>query len=76
MKIGGRHGDRKVAGRRGDEKVPKVARLIATSNSYARELLHRVRAWMREHGPWSSRLTEQGRARGGGLAGVFEGLAR
>ncbi len=40
---------------------PKVALLIETSNSYARELLHGVRAWVREHGPWSIRLTEQGR---------------
>ncbi len=58
------------------KKVPKVALLIETSNSYARELLHGVRAWVREQGPWSSRLNEQGRAGGGGLAGVFEGLAR
>lgn len=43
------------------KKVPKVALLIETSNSYARELLHGVRAWVREHGPWSIRLTEQGR---------------
>ncbi len=41
--------------------VPKVALLIETSNSYARELLHGVRAWVRENGPWSIRLTEQGR---------------
>ncbi len=40
---------------------PKVALLIETSNSYARELLHGVRAWVREHGPWAIRLTEQGR---------------
>lgn len=40
---------------------PKVALLVETSNSYARELLHGVRAWVREHGPWSIRLTEQGR---------------
>lgn len=43
------------------KKVPKVALLIETSNSYARELLHGVRAWVRENGPWSLRLTEQGR---------------
>ncbi len=43
------------------KKVPKVALLIETSNSYARELLHGVRAWVREHGPWAIRLTEQGR---------------
>lgn len=35
--------------------------LIETSNSYARELLHGVREWVREHGPWAIRLTEQGR---------------
>jgi LacI family transcriptional regulator len=43
------------------KKTPKVALLIETSNSYARELLHGVRAWVRENGPWSIRLTEQGR---------------
>ena len=41
--------------------MPKVALLIETSNSYARELLHGVREWVREHGPWAIRLTEQGR---------------
>lgn len=40
---------------------PKVALLIETSNSYAREVLHGVRAWVRENGPWHIRLTEQGR---------------
>lgn len=40
---------------------PKVALLVETSNSYARDLLHGVRSWVREHGPWSIRLTEQGR---------------
>ena len=43
------------------EKPPKIALLIETSNSYARDLLHGVRAWEREHGPWSIRLDEQGR---------------
>ena len=43
------------------EGTPKVALLIETSNSYARELLQGVRAWVRENGPWSIRLTEQGR---------------
>ncbi len=43
------------------KKVPKVALLVETSNSYARELLHGVRSWVRENGPWSIRLTEQGR---------------
>ncbi len=43
-------------------KTPrKVALLIETSNSYARELLHGVRAWVREHEAWTIRLTEQGR---------------
>jgi LacI family transcriptional regulator len=41
--------------------TPKVALLVETSNSYARELLHGVRAWVRAHGPWSIRLSEQGR---------------
>ncbi len=41
--------------------VPKVALLVETSNSYARDLLHGVRSWVRESGPWSIRLTEQGR---------------
>lgn len=40
---------------------PKVALLVETSNTYAREVLHGVRAWVREHGPWHIRLTEQGR---------------
>jgi len=39
----------------------KVALLIETSNSYARELLHGVRAWVRENEAWTIRLTEQGR---------------
>ncbi len=43
------------------KSTPKVALLVETSNSYARELLHGVRAWVRENGPWSIRLTEQGR---------------
>ncbi len=43
-------------------KTPrKVALLIETSNSYARALLHGVRAWVREHEAWTIRLTEQGR---------------
>jgi LacI family transcriptional regulator len=45
----------------GMKPTPKVALLVETSNSYARELLHGVRSWVREHGPWSIRLTEQGR---------------
>jgi LacI family transcriptional regulator len=43
------------------KSTPKVALLVETSISYARELLHGVRAWVRENGPWSIRLTEQGR---------------
>lgn len=45
----------------GVKPPPKVALLIETSNSYARELLQGVRAWVREKGPWLLRLTEQGR---------------
>lgn len=41
--------------------TPKVALLIETSNSYARELLQGVRSWVREHEAWTIRLTEQGR---------------
>ena len=43
------------------QTTPKVALLIETSNRYARELLRGVRDWGREHGPWTIRLTEQGR---------------
>ncbi len=39
----------------------KVALLVETSNAYARELLHGVRDWLREHGPWSLWLAEAGR---------------
>ncbi|MEN9674847.1 MAG: Xylose operon regulatory protein [Verrucomicrobiota bacterium] len=39
----------------------KVALLIETSNAYARELLHGVRAWLREHGSWTLWLAEAGR---------------
>ncbi len=39
----------------------KVALLIETSNSYARDLLQGVRAWVRENEGWTIRLTEQGR---------------
>jgi len=42
-------------------RPPKVALLVETSNAYARELLHGVRAWLREHGPWSIWLAEAGR---------------
>ena len=40
---------------------PKVALLVETSNSYARELLHGVRAYLRENRPWSIYLGEHGR---------------
>ncbi|HAV63448.1 MAG TPA: XylR family transcriptional regulator [Verrucomicrobiales bacterium] len=40
---------------------PLVALLVETSNTYSRELLHGIRAYLREHGPWSIQLTEQGR---------------
>lgn len=39
----------------------KVALLIETSNTYARELLHGIRAWQRERGGWTMRLSEQAR---------------
>jgi LacI family transcriptional regulator len=39
----------------------KVALLIETSNSYGRDLLYGIRAWIREHEPWAIRLWEQGR---------------
>ena len=39
----------------------KVALVIETSNAYARDLLHGVRSWVREHGAWAMRLTEHGR---------------
>jgi LacI family transcriptional regulator len=39
----------------------KVALLVETSNSYAREVLHGIRAWLREHEPWSIRLSEDRR---------------
>ena len=40
---------------------PKVALLIETSNTYARELLHGIRDYLREHEPWSIYLAEHGR---------------
>lgn len=42
----------------------KVALLIETSNAYARDLLHGIRAWQRERGGWTLRLSEQGRGAG------------
>lgn len=43
------------------QRPPKVALLVETSNAYARELLHGVRDWLREHGPWGLWLAEAGR---------------
>ena len=40
---------------------PRVALLIETSNEYARQLLHGVIAFIREHRPWSLYLSEHGR---------------
>jgi len=40
---------------------PTVALLIETSNTYARELLHGVRAFLRERHPWSLHFSEHGR---------------
>jgi LacI family transcriptional regulator len=40
---------------------PRVALLIETSNSYARGLLRGIHAYLRDHGPWSTYLPEQGR---------------
>ena len=40
---------------------PHVALLIETSNAYARDLLHGIRAYLREHQPWSIYLAEHGR---------------
>lgn len=39
----------------------KVALIVETSNAYAREVLHGLRAWVREADPWAIRLSEQGR---------------
>ena len=43
------------------DRPHKVALLVETSNAYARELLHGVRDWLRQHGPWSLWLAETGR---------------
>jgi LacI family transcriptional regulator len=40
---------------------PNVALLVETSNAYARGLLRGIRAYVREHGPWSIYLGEQRR---------------
>ncbi len=42
-------------------RQPRVALLVETSNAYARGLLHGVKAYLREHRPWSLFLDEQGR---------------
>lgn len=52
---------RPVRKRRISRSTPAVALLIETSNRYTRELVHGVRAYMREHGDWAVHLTEQGR---------------
>jgi LacI family transcriptional regulator len=39
----------------------RVALLVETSNAYARDLLHGIRSWMRQHQAWSIRLVEHGR---------------
>ena len=43
---------------------PKVALLVETSNSYAREMLAGVEDFICSHGPWSVYLGEQGRGDG------------
>jgi LacI family transcriptional regulator len=40
---------------------PDVVLLIETSNEYSRGLLRGIMAYVREHGPWSIYLPEQGR---------------
>jgi LacI family transcriptional regulator len=40
---------------------PRVVLLIETSNSYCRELLRGIYAYIQENGPWSTFLTEQAR---------------
>ena len=40
---------------------PKVALLVETSNTYAREVLSGIRSYLREHEPWSIYLAEHGR---------------
>jgi LacI family transcriptional regulator len=40
---------------------PRVVLLIETSNSYCRELIRGIYAYIQEHGPWSTFLTEQAR---------------
>ena len=52
--------DRPTVARPGGRR-PSVALLIETSNSYARGLLHGIRAYIREHQSWSIYVGEQGR---------------
>jgi len=43
------------------KKQPEVALLIETSNAYARELLHGIRSYWREHRSWTVYLPEHAR---------------
>jgi len=43
------------------KKRKRVALIIETSNEYARGILHGIRAYIREHEPWSIYLGEQSR---------------
>jgi LacI family transcriptional regulator len=43
------------------KKRPHVALLIDMSSAYGRGLLHGIYTYVREHGPWSTSLTELGR---------------
>ena len=43
------------------KKRPRVVLLVETSNSYCRELLKGIYAYIQENGPWSTFLTEQAR---------------
>jgi len=43
------------------KKRPRVVLLVETSNSYCRELLRGIYAYIQENGPWSTYLTEQAR---------------
>lgn len=42
-------------------RPPTVALLVEMTNAYARETIHGVRRYIREHGPWTLRFSEQGR---------------
>src|SRR5215831_13271375 len=43
------------------KKRPRVVLLVETSNSYCRELLRGIYAYIQENGPWSTFLTETAR---------------